>query len=346
MGQSFSLPRLLGMTDPAAIARLDRLESELLMQIARILIEISPADIGRLSCCCTTLAQVAQSAEGEELRKARRAVARRWLFELHVFAGNSPTAQVDEPAELDMCRWSRSVRPAQDDQARGTALKRVLYANQTIKSVDLSVCYLTYKDATEIAQGLKVNRTLTSLDASGNFFGGYGRLHDNLPKIAEFVPMPEGMAAVAEALAVSSLTTLSLNENRLGHEGIRALAPGLATTRLTNLDLSRNGLGVEGAAALADGLAANSSLLKLDVRLNKLGPAGAKALAPGIAACASLTVLDVRFNRVQQGDEGEAALQQATAERRPHFDLRLHFVAQGDESGAATETQRAVVGIE
>ena len=347
MGQSFSLPQLLGMTDATAIARLDLFESELLLRIVRNLVCNCPAAIGRLICCCKTLSQLASvtNEEGEELRKARRLVARQWLFELRDFAGQRPAAlvpldsqvsrqlsfepmnqEIDEPVELELGRWNRTVRPAHDDHTRGTALKRVLYANQTLNSVNVTVCYLTYADALEIAQGLKVNKTLTTLNASGNFFGGYGRLHEHLPKIAEFVPMPEAMESIADALSVSTLTTLSLGENRLGSPGIKALVPGLAATSLTSLDLSRNGLGVEGAAALASGLAANSSLLKLDVRLNKLGPAGAQALAPGIAACASLAVLDARFNSVREGDEGEAALIHATADRSP-FDLKLHFTA-------------------
>lgn len=353
MGQSFSLPRLLGMTDAAAIAHLDRLESELLLHIVRILIRDCPAAVGRLICCCKTLAQMAstQTDEGEELRKARRLVARQWLFELRDFAGQAPAAlmplvtqvsrrlsfaamnpSVDEPLELFIGRWSRTVRPSHDDHARGTAVKRVLYANQTLKTVNLSVCYLTAWDATEIAKGLKVNKTLTTLDASGNFFGGFGRN-------GEFVPEPEGIESIASALTSCKLTSLSLNENRLGRVGIQALVPCLATTSLTSLDLSRNGLGAEGAAELAAGLATNRSLLKLDVRLNKLGPAGAKALAPGVAACVSLTVLDARFNSVQPGDEGEAALQEATKERSP-FDLRLHFVfpEHGQESASSSGT--------
>jgi len=301
--------------------------------IVRILVEDCPVAIGRLICCCKTLAQLAvtDTEDGEELRRARRIVARQFLFDLCEFARQtsaqpscSPSKQ-DEPLELTLGRWSRTERPADDDNERGTALKRVLYASQTLTTIDVSVCYLSYRDATEIARGLKVNKTLTTLDCNGNFFGGFGRLHEHLPKIAEFVPMPEGMASIADALTVSPLTTLSLSENRLGPEGIRALVPCLGTTSLTSLDVSRNGLGVEGASELASGLATNRSLLRLDVRLNKLGPAGAEALAPGIAACVSLTVLDARFNSVHKGDEGEAALMHATKERHA-FVLKVHFV--------------------
>ena len=338
MGQAFSLPQLLGMTD---VAPLDTFEPDLLLYIVRMLIRDEPAAIGRLICCCRTLVQLTcTDTQCEELRKARRIVARRWLFDLRLLAGRMPAGlpplitqisrqlsfralrpEIDEPLELDLSRWARQrvpdprhsapTRDTADAEwvARGTALKRVLYASESLTSADFSVCYLTHMDAVEIAEGLKTNRSLATLNASGNFFGGFGR-------DGRFIWAPEGVAALADALSVSKLTTLSLAENRLGPEGMKLLAPGLALTSLTNLDVSRNGIGVEGATQLAAGLAVNHSLLKLDVRLNKLGPAGAKALAPGVAANASLTALDLRFNGVGKGDEGEAALNEAAKGRR------------------------------
>ena len=52
MGQTFSLPGLLGITD----AGLESLEPELLLYVVRMLIRDEPAAIGRLICCCQTLA--------------------------------------------------------------------------------------------------------------------------------------------------------------------------------------------------------------------------------------------------------------------------------------------------
>jgi len=333
MGQSFSLPRLLGMTE-TAVACLELLESELLLRIVRLLIRDRPEAIGALICSCKTVAQLASMSteEGEELRTARRVVARHCLFELSELSDGRVSrielpdvavdgrSRVDGPCELVLTRWSRTTRPELGDHVRGTALKRVLFANQTLTLVDLSVCYLTYMDAMELGEGLKVNKTLRTLNVSGNFLGGYGRN-------GKFIPAPAGIATIAEALLVSKLVSLNLNENRLGPPGVKALVPGLAGTSLTSLDLSRNGLGVEGAAELAGGLLANTSLRTLDVRLNKLGPAGAKALAPGIAACRSLTALNARFNGIRQNDEGEAALKEAVKDR-VSFDLMLHFVDQ------------------
>lgn len=339
MGQTFSLPGLLGITD----AGLESLEPELLLYVVRMLIRDEPAAIGRLICCCQTLAQLASTEPAEEMRKARRAVARQRLFDLRLLAGRQPAAlvplvtqvsrrlsfgalrpEVDEPQELDLCRWHRTARPDPRHAApepgdewviRGEAIKRVLCANESLTSVDFSVCFLTHMDAAELAQGLKSNKTLTALNASGNFFGGFGR-------DGKFIRATEGVEAIAAALPVCALTSLSLAENRLGPEGVRALVPGLARSSLTSLDLSRNGIGMEGAAELAAGLAVNSSLRKVDVRLNKLGPAGAKALAPGVVASASLAALDARFNGVGEGDEGELALKEA-AKGRSAFHLMV-----------------------
>lgn len=347
MGAEFSLPELMSMTDTAP---LEAFEPDLLLYVVRMLIRDEPAAIGRLLCCCRTLATLVNAElqqPREELRKARRLVARKWLFDLRLLAGRQPAGlaplvtqvsrqlsfqalqpTVDEPLELDLSRWHRSARPdprhsaptrdPTDSEwiARGAALKRVLLANESCTSMNLSVCYLTHMDAVEMAKGLAVNRVLTALNVSGNFLGGFGR-------DGKFIRASEGVAALSDALSVSKLTSLSLAENRLGPEGIRALAPGLTKTSLTSLDLSRNGIGVEGAAKLASGLAANNSLLKLDVRLNQLGPPGARALAPGVAASATLTALDVRFNGVGCDGEGGAALIDAAKGRGCAFQLLL-----------------------
>ena len=176
MGQAFSLPQLLGMTD---VAPLDTFEPDLLLYIVRMLIRDEPAAIGRLICCCRTLAQLTctDTQECEELRKARRIVARRWLFDLRLLAGRMPAGlpplitqisrqlsfralrpEIDEPLELDLSRWARQrvpdprhsapTRDTADAEwvARGTALKRVLYASESLTSADFSVCYLTHMD--------------------------------------------------------------------------------------------------------------------------------------------------------------------------------------------------------
>ena len=129
--------------DATEIARLDSFESELLLRIVRVLIRDHPAAIGQLIRCCKTLAELASmhSEEGEEMRKARRAVARQRLFDLRVCAGQTPAPLVplvgqvsrrlsfkamdpivDEPLEFDIGRWSRTVRPNHDDHERGTAV--------------------------------------------------------------------------------------------------------------------------------------------------------------------------------------------------------------------------------
>ncbi len=331
MGHAFSLTQLVGGADAPIVTCL---ETDLLLYIVRMLIRDEPVAIGQLICCCRTLSQLAStstdagnSEAGADLRKARRLVARQRIFDLRVLAGQQPAALVplvteisrpltltamhpgiDEPCELDISRWYSSGRASHEDGQRGSAVKRVLYANESILSLDLSVCYLSYEDAVEIAKGLRVHRSLTTLNASGNFFGGFGR--NNV-----FVKSPQGMDAIADALCVSRLKHLGLAENRLGPEGVSALMPGLATCSLTSLDLSRNGLGVEGATVLAAALATNSSLLQLDVRLNRLSPQGGQALAPGIVACRSLVSVDARFNGIAEGDEGEVALREAVSAR-------------------------------
>lgn len=374
MGHGFSLPRLLNTADAATIDSLERIEAEILLNIIRLLIhDVSlchdkesklnlmpkgPAAVGHLLCCCKTLAQLARgdSYEARELRKARKAMARVFTFDLHILTRdpgripdggwastprglgtvepfsqlhlesperlNALRSETDELETLDLSRTNRT-----RSRCYGECVRRLLYASETIARVDLSVCYMASDDAVEIAKGLEVNRSLRSLNASGNFLSGYGQN-------GKFVRDEAGLSGFARALAVNTtLTSLNLSENRLGLQGIQALLPGVAaTTSLLDLDLSRNNITGEGAEKLAEVLSANVSLTKLDLRLNQIGMLGAIALAPAVASgCHSLCGLDLRFNNISSNNgndlEGETALRDAIRERhnRDAFVLRLHF---------------------
>ena len=170
---------------------------------------------------------------------------------------------------------------------------------------------------------------------------------------------PEGIKSIAGALEVNaSLTSLNLQDNRLGEAGAAALAPGLAAngsltklslgankleeegtkvicvavkgnTALKDLDLSGSILssnigGSAGAKHVADMLGVNGSLTSLNLSWNNLRPEGAAALAAGLAANASLTHLDVTYNNFMNnlGEEGRSVLSDAV-KGRDGFTLKL-----------------------
>jgi len=179
---------------------------------------------------------------------------------------------------------------------------------------------------TAIANALCVNRSLTCVDLSRNFFG------------------PEGARSIAEAIRVnSSLTSLDLTCNRIGSEGASALGEALKVNRsllrvdvrgniiagdgaaqlsaavlgnlkiemfndipikemradsFTELNINGKGIGDEGIMVVAGLLPAMASLASLCLRYNHLGPEGANALAPALAANRSLMSLDLDANQL------------------------------------------------
>ena len=85
------------------------------------------------------------------------------------------------------------------------------------------------------------------------------------------------MAALADALPHSAVTSLNLRHNELEDAGCVALAAALrADAPLAALNLQLNSVGDAGAIALLESLAANTSARSLDLRENALGTKDAK----------------------------------------------------------------------
>ena len=76
----------------------------------------------------------------------------------------------------------------------------------------------------EIAKGLAVSKSLTSINLNHNSLG------------------PQGGKAIAEAISVSkSLTSINLYWNDIGPEGAKALGPAIAVSKsLTEINLQDN----------------------------------------------------------------------------------------------------------
>ncbi|XP_051247104.1 leucine-rich repeat-containing protein 71 isoform X2 [Dicentrarchus labrax] len=82
----------------------------------------------------------------------------------------------------------------------------------------------------------------------------------------------------------STLTHLSLRNNRIGDEGARLIGSALSTTKSTNknllsLNLAFNSIGDAGAIHIAQGLRLNRALLFLSLSNNQIGDVGAAHLA-------------------------------------------------------------------
>ena len=116
-------------------------------------------------------------------------------------------------------------------------------------------CKLGDDGARAIANALRVNSTLQTLDLFSNDIGA------------------DGTRAIAELLRVNTtLQSLDLGRNCMGDDEVRAIAEALrVNSKLQVLDLYGNNIGDDGALAIAEALRVNTTLQKLDLRNNYVG---------------------------------------------------------------------------
>ena len=166
--------------------------------------------------------------------------------------------------------------------------------------------------AITIAEALKVNAVLNTLNLWGNGIGD------------------EGATALAEGLKVNAvLKKLFLYDNHIGDAGAAAIGEGLKFNAvLNNLDIGYNKIGDTGAAALGEALKFNAVLNELYLSHNKIGDAGAAALAEALKFNAVLNTLSLGGNEI--GDTGATALGEALKVNAVLKNLNLNNNRIGD----------------
>ncbi|KAK9834878.1 hypothetical protein WJX81_005732 [Elliptochloris bilobata] len=116
--------------------------------------------------------------------------------------------------------------------------------------------------------------------------------------------------ALAQALpSAPGLARLDLSGNLLEDDKARLLADGLARSRVTHLSLAHNRIGDRGAKALAQLLEEPNTLEELVLDNNQILAPGGRALARALRGNPVLASLQLQLNRV--GDEGACALAEA-----------------------------------
>eukprot|EP00808_Paulinella_micropora_P018556 g67841.t1 len=131
-------------------------------------------------------------------------------------------------------------------------------------------------EAAILAELLKVNKTLQTLDISWNSIGAQGAEH------------------IAEALKVNNtVQTLNLYGNNIGPDGAKAIGKALeVNATLILIDLQSNLIGSAGAQHIAKALEVNNTVQTLYLGGNKIGPDGAKAIGKALENNTTLTKLD------------------------------------------------------
>ena len=157
-----------------------------------------------------------------------------------------------------------------------------------------------------------MNQSLTKLNLDNSSFGGH-------PDALEILFSCEaalrslslgGNGLTSQCLSAlrfnSTLTSLNLENNKLGHD-ISPLSAALTfNSALTRLNLDDNGLGAAGVQLLAEGLASNSTLKRLDLEWNDMSHEGARHLHDLLLVNSTLTTLKLGSNDV--GDVGAHAI--------------------------------------
>jgi len=129
--------------------------------------------------------------------------------------------------------------------------------NPFVKYLDLRGNNIQAKGAIALANGIKLNRSLRSLNLKWNSIG-----RD-----------PSGVGALCDALK-SNLTIghVDFRNNRINNIGAKHIAEMLkANTTISHIDLSWNDLGVDGGIALLDGLKRNQTLIDAQLSGSKVG---------------------------------------------------------------------------
>jgi hypothetical protein len=151
----------------------------------------------------------------------------------------------------------------------------------------LKLTRLKTEDIQDLAEALKTNKTITTLDLSHNTIDD------------------EGARALADALKTNTtISTLDLRDNDIGDQGARTLSDALKTnTTISTLDLSDNDIGDQGARALSDALKINTTISTLDLAANEIGDEGARALADLMKNNTQITKLDTSYAFITKADK-------------------------------------------
>ena len=169
---------------------------------------------------------------------------------------------------------------------------------------------LNLRDARAIANIIRFNKTLVSLNISENIIQDHGMclVCDALCCNAalKFLDVSENALTVYSAVAFevtiqcnSTLTCLALGSNLIGDEGCKHLAKALSVNKtLASLYMRHNIIGDDGAKALAAALRNNKTLLQLDLSFNNIKDEGAMALLSALHNNTTLMDLFAPFNPI------------------------------------------------
>jgi Leucine-rich repeat (LRR) protein len=178
-------------------------------------------------------------------------------------------------------------------------------------SLDLSGKDYHAGEAVVLGYYIAGNLALSSLDLTGNHFGGFYRDKGNFKQ--QYVLTPDGTTAISKALQQNiTLKSVNLSKTELGgktnKDGLIAVMTMLkrAEGELTHLDLSDNSISAKDSQLVADGLRANNTLRWLNLDNNDIRSKGAKKIAASLKQNKVLQTLLLANNKVLRKDVARA----------------------------------------
>jgi Ran GTPase-activating protein (RanGAP) involved in mRNA processing and transport len=309
----------------------------------KLITEADMSQVALPSIAARKLRAGLEGISGRMLSKgaAAEAAAEKGAAEAKVHAspdGLGLSSKAHKYAHLMEGKSEFSLRPTAVEGAVASALAEALKVNMTVTSLDFGGKFVGDACARVLAASLKVNTTLTSLEISDSSVGdaGAGALAEVLQANTTLTSLHlygnsvgvVGATALAQALEVNgTLTTLDLMNNSINAAGARALAGALkVNTTLTSLN--DNIVGDVGALVLAESLMVNDTLTTLQLHGNTMSAQGAYALAAALKENTSLTTLDLSHNSVRAS--GTSALAQALKVNGTLTTLKLGYSSVGD----------------
>ncbi|KAF9962085.1 hypothetical protein BGZ72_010691 [Mortierella alpina] len=219
------------------------------------------------------------------------------------------------------CKLSIEVTPQSVTEKEITALAEVLKTNTTLTTLDLQSNSVGDIGAQALSEALQTNSTLTTLALNNNNIGDNGaqalayalKTNKTLTTLSlegNFIRFNGGLA-LSKSLKINlTLTTLYLDWESITFIRVEELTVALKTkSTLTTLEMGDKSIGDDGAKALAEALKTNSNVATLNLEGNSIGHDGAKALAEALKTNSTLTTLDLTSNKI--GKDGAKALAEA-----------------------------------
>ncbi len=176
--------------------------------------------------------------------------------------------------------------------ASAVVIASLICANGGLTSLDLShnaLCNTfggtyTAEGITAIADALRVNGALTSVDLRGIWLGD------------------EGWGAIFAAICGnkdSKIMSIDVSGENIGPAGVKLIAEALRTSvtgALTSIKLKGNKLGDEGWGAIFAAICGNkdSKIMSMDVSGENIGPAGVKLIAEALRTSVTGALMKVR----------------------------------------------------